>query len=103
MIGFLMSKQDKRRLYEAIREILFSEWDPIGINSFAPDDEYDSYVPTILRLLEHGRDERRIADQLRRFAEENIGLTSVDPVHCRKVAQMLCGLVESDRGQESHP
>ena len=57
---------DSRDLDEAIREILFSEWDPIGVNDVAPDNEYDSYVPTIYPLREPGKDERRIVEPLRR-------------------------------------
>jgi hypothetical protein len=43
-----MAKPD--RLLLAVREILFREWDPIGVK----DDEwcrneYDSYAPTICR------------------------------------------------------
>jgi hypothetical protein len=32
------------QIQESIRRILFEEWDPIGVNSFATDDEYDFYV-----------------------------------------------------------
>src|SRR5438552_2365012 len=32
------------RLFSAVREILFQEWDPIGVSHFAswPEDEYDA-------------------------------------------------------------
>src|SRR4051794_31652361 len=33
------------RLYQAIREVLFREWDPIGVNDNPLcEDEYDSYA-----------------------------------------------------------
>ena len=34
----------------AVRTILMSEWDPIGCG--VPDDEYDSYIPMIYRLMQ---------------------------------------------------
>ncbi len=48
-----MSKQSKKEkaaeIQESIRQILFYDWDLIGINDFGPDDEYDSYVGSIYR------------------------------------------------------
>jgi hypothetical protein len=35
---------------DAIRRILMAEWDPIGCG--VPDDEYDSYLPGIYRLIQ---------------------------------------------------
>jgi hypothetical protein len=48
-----MEKRKKKsiEIQESIRQILFYDWDPIGINDLAPDDEYDSYVGGIYRLL----------------------------------------------------
>ena len=38
-------------LYRKIDDILWLDWDPIGVNDMAPRDEYQSYVPGILRLV----------------------------------------------------
>jgi hypothetical protein len=36
-----------------VRHIILHEWDPIGIQGYKgwPEDEYDSYVPEVCRLL----------------------------------------------------
>ncbi|MGA7386270.1 MAG: hypothetical protein WBW81_16700 [Methylocella sp.] len=35
-----------------IRNILFEDWDPIGFGPLLPADEYDSYIPCSIHLLE---------------------------------------------------
>jgi hypothetical protein len=40
-----MSRGDKaKKIHETIRDILFNEWDSIGVNDAACDDEYDAYI-----------------------------------------------------------
>ena len=41
-----------RDLFEAVAVILWEDWDPIG--AAVPADEYDSYVPDVVRLLQNG-------------------------------------------------
>ena len=36
-----------------IRAILFEDWDPIGFGPLLPANEYDSYIPGIVRLLDN--------------------------------------------------
>ena len=37
----------------SIREILFQEWDPLNVDgAVKPQDEYDSYIGPVLKLLE---------------------------------------------------
>ena len=83
------------RLYRAVREILFREWDPIGIYAGAPDDEYDSYVPKVCALLMDGADAVKIASRLQDWTTNAMGLTSVDADHSRRVARRLRSLVDS--------
>ena len=33
-----------------IHDVLWNEWDPIGVNDAAPKDEYDSYISGVYRL-----------------------------------------------------
>lgn len=44
---------DRAKLFhDSIKAALISEWDPIGVGQFPEaQDEYDSYVPTIYKLL----------------------------------------------------
>jgi hypothetical protein len=58
-----MSKVKRKELWQAVKEVLFQEWDPIGINSNPLcGDEYDSYVSTIVRLLKAEADEYKITE-----------------------------------------
>ena len=64
-----MSKQ-----LDTIRRILWEEWDPIGVNDIAPDDEYDSYASRVYAMIGEGCGEAEIAEYLRWAAAENMGL-----------------------------
>ena len=45
-------QQRARAIQESIREILLRDWDPIGVNDMPEaQDEYDSYVGGVYRLL----------------------------------------------------
>ena len=62
------------RVLREIQRILWEEWDPIGVNDIAPDDEYDSYASRIFAMLGEGGSELEIAEYLRWAAIENMGL-----------------------------
>lgn len=55
----------------AIRAILHRDWDPIGCA--VPEDEYDSYVWPVLKLLRNGALRAEVEAYLRRTADETIG------------------------------
>jgi len=54
------------------REIL-NRWDPIGVSS-SVEDEYDSYLPDLLRLLDSGATKEPILDYWRWIATDRMGL-----------------------------
>lgn len=64
-----MTKKDlttrAEEIGNAIRDILFDEWDPIGVNDIAPRDEYDTYAGKIYGYLRDGRDAHFLAKHLR--------------------------------------
>lgn len=52
-------------LLPGVQEILFREWDPIGVNdSKLCHDEYNSYAPAVVQLLLSGADEYKLAARL---------------------------------------
>jgi hypothetical protein len=71
---------------DAVRRILLEDWDPIG---GVPDDEYDSYIPGILRLLGESCDAHRLAAHLLRLESNSMGLSGADAERCRRVAVRL--------------
>ena len=70
-------KEAERRL--EIAKAALRKWDPIGVieslvESDLPPDEYDSYAPYLLKLLESGADARRIASHLVSLRITSMGL-----------------------------
>jgi hypothetical protein len=63
-----------------LRELLFFEWDPIGLSRLAdaPLDEYDHYAGTIVRRLRAGSSLDELAAVLDDFRRD-MGLARSDP------------------------
>ena len=59
---------------ETIKRILWEDWDPIGVNHSAPDDEYDSYAFQIFVMLKRGLGLVEIRDYLEWAEVEKMGL-----------------------------
>ncbi len=80
-------------LRDAVRELLFKRWDPIGINDEPlVRNEYDSYAPQIWRMLRDGADETKIAHHQRKLRTNSMGLAA-DDEHDRLIARELIALV----------
>ena len=78
-------------LFIAVDEILCYLWDPIGVSSDGTPqtrDEYTSYVPEIVKLLEDGAAAQQIADNLDRIEVEQMGLDS-DKGRNRGISELL--------------
>ncbi|MDH6308959.1 hypothetical protein M2451_001583 [Dysgonomonas sp. PFB1-18] len=79
----------EKRIYDAIDEILWKDWDPIGINDNENiRDEYRSYTPYVFRLKMTGADAVKIAEHLHGLVLENMGMQS-DLEHCKAVARKI--------------
>jgi hypothetical protein len=76
---------------DAVRRILISEWDPIGCG--VPEYEYDSYIPTIYRLMESRAGVEGLASHLEKLETESMGLRA-DADRNRRVAKMLLDLTQ---------
>jgi hypothetical protein len=61
-------------IYKKIDDILWFEWDPIGVNDIAPRDEYQSYVIGIMNLKQSGAAQNELAQALFRIETEQMGL-----------------------------
>jgi tetratricopeptide (TPR) repeat protein len=65
-----------RLFHEAIRRALLKEWDPIGVSGIAQaQDEYDSYVPTIYKMLISRKPRHEVFDYLWWLETEHMALT----------------------------
>jgi hypothetical protein len=84
----------RKELLQSVKEVLFREWDPIGLNSNpACSDEYDSYASGIIRLLQAEADEYKIAEHLRNLQRVSMGMSSTDEERDRGIARRLISLV----------
>lgn len=81
-------------IQDSIRQILFREWDPIGVGEFKdwPEDEYDAYIAPIYKILNGSRSENDIIDYLYMTEKNHIGVWCKDPEGLRPVARKLLGL-----------
>jgi len=79
-----------RDLFEAVAGILWEDWDPIG--AAVPADEYDSYVPEVVRLLQASAGRERLVDHLDRTAREAMGCV-VPQEHLMRAADRLLALL----------
>ncbi len=75
-------------LYKKIDDILWFDWDPIGINDIAPRDEYQSYVPEIFGLVKAKVDRQEIANQLFKLETHNMGMSGTVE-NCLRIADKI--------------
>ena len=62
-------------LLSAVRQALFEEWDPIGINNNADaEDEYDSYAPNLTKMLIENKSEGELFAELWYIETVTIGM-----------------------------
>ncbi|HTD39649.1 MAG TPA: hypothetical protein VK671_03445 [Mucilaginibacter sp.] len=79
-------------LYKAIDEILWEDWDPIGMKHFeGPRDEYESYVPSIFSLKINGESIESIALRLYEIETKRMGLKNGFE-NCKQVAKKIFNL-----------
>ncbi len=88
-----MKRRSKKaiEIQESINQVLFYDWDPIGINDLAPDDEYNSYVGGIYRLLASGASEFQIIEHLHQLEITQMEISS-NREKLKNVAEMLMKL-----------
>jgi hypothetical protein len=87
-------EQQAEEIMNAIRGILVSDWDPIGVMDDPdwPRDEYDGYIGEIYRFLARGESAEFIARHLCFIEEKLMGLGSISPAARLPVAQKLKAL-----------
>jgi hypothetical protein len=83
-----MEKKFNKNLRILISNILWEDWDPIGVNTFAPRDEYESYVEEIADLVEENNNEEKIAEELHRIENETMGMKG-NMENCSRVAEKI--------------
>ena len=83
-----------KALHSEIKKILINEWDPIGVRDInEAQDEYDSYVPAIYKMLVLRKSSHEIFEYLWWVETEHMGLTG-DRQHTESIAERLLSLVD---------
>ena len=78
-------------IQKKIDDILWHDWDPIGINYYGPRDEYSGYVTNIFNLKKEGADRIRIGNRLLELETNSIGLSgNLDK--CLNIADKIIAL-----------
>ena len=79
----MADSKEKRaaEIQDSIRQILYHEWDPIGVAGSAPEDEYDSYIAPVYRILIRSRSEQELVEYLFRTARDTIGVACETAEH----------------------
>ncbi len=90
--------KEQQKFYEEIYDILWKEWDPIGIScTDCPRDEYNEYLPRVYNIAVSTNDPQRIAEYLEYVTIEIMGLGS-NMEHALTIAKRVlyqrsvCGL-----------
>lgn len=48
----MKTKEERaKEIMDHIHFVLLNDWDPLGLNGIAPNDEYDAYIGGVYRLL----------------------------------------------------
>jgi hypothetical protein len=91
-----MAVKDVRQFIRQVDEILFREWDPIGVNNVAPTDEYSHYAPEIAQLLMNGASAARITKRLNELTHKSMGV-KVHVANTKRTVAVLTALPKPRR------
>jgi hypothetical protein len=82
-----------KSIQESIRQILLHDWDPIGVKNVPEaQDEYDSYIGGVYRLLASRCSADQLIDHLFSIESESMGMPVPDRELLRGVANQLIAL-----------
>jgi len=90
----MTESREKRaaEIQEAIRQILYRDWDPIGVCGAVPEDEYDSYIGGVYRILASSRSEEALVQFLAGAFADLLGSQLSTSERLRPVAKKLLEL-----------
>ena len=78
-----MSREDE------LKRVLLLDWDPIGVSELPEaQDEYDSYLLSVVALLSSGGSQQQLADHLHWLSTVQMGLGG-NRQHSEKIAGKL--------------
>ncbi len=85
------------QLARAVNALLYEQWDPLSLSGLAPRDEYESYVPQLLRLALQDHDDalEAIALHLAQIESRQMSMTMSPPAHRHAIAEQIVARVRA--------
>jgi hypothetical protein len=100
-------KYRSRRNRACVRQVLWRDWDPIGVNTLSgPQDEYNAYADrAYVMLMDERRSAEEIAAYLNDIANDYMGLGDRPEIRSRSrlVANALIHLVPQFEAESNEP
>lgn len=91
--AYLINLNTINDLKTEVYSILWNDWDPVGVNdSEIYDDEYKSYVPKIVELLNKNIDISKLTTHLESLARDSMGLSITNNSEEKRIAELLINL-----------
>ncbi len=93
----MTDSREKRaaEIQDSIRQVLYHDWNPIGVPDL-PEDEYDSYIAPVYRILSGSRSEQELVEYLFRTARDTIGVACETAEHLEQMRPVARRLLELD-------
>ena len=86
-------EQRALEIMKDIHDVLWNDWDPIGVRRMGgPEDEYDSYIGGVYRLLASGAAREQLIAMLRGIQTDSMGMSIVSDPELVIVADKLIAL-----------
>ena len=79
------------KIQDSIRQVLYQYWHPIPVPDL-PEDEHDSYIASVYRILVGSRSEQELIKCLFRLESDIIGMPCESAEQFRPVARKLLEL-----------
>lgn len=91
----MTDSQDRRaaEIQNSIRQILYRDWDPIGVCDVGPECEYDSYIGGVYRILATSRSEEALVEFLSKIESD---LSCFDPASRGRLYRVVQTLLALD-------
>ena len=90
---------------DEIRAVLMANWDPIGVSDEPrASDEYDGYIPGIVRMLNVGLNATRLEQHLHQLESNIMGLSACDrpeAVRKRRMTVKLLLAIDQNKSPKS--
>ncbi|MBI5382371.1 MAG: hypothetical protein HZA31_10770 [Opitutae bacterium] len=85
-------EQHGRDVINAIRRVLYREWDPLDLCDVGPETRYDAYISPLYRLLATAPTKEAVVHELKRLQVELIGPDFSKEKRLPSIADMLLAI-----------